>query len=122
MSLKFMIVDDSSLTRKKLVNIIKKMEHTVVYEAVDGVDAVEKYDKYQPDVVTMDINMPNMNGIEATKNILKKYPTAKIVMVTANGFDQTIFESIEVGAKGYIIKPFNQIKIQEVIDSLYAYA
>jgi two-component system chemotaxis response regulator CheY len=113
---KILIADDSAIIRKTLKRILLDVGHEVVDEAKNGVEAVEKYKKYQPDLVTMDISMPLMNGIEAVRCIVEQYHQAKIVMISAIDEKSQVFEALECGAKHYIIKPFNEATVTKIID------
>lgn len=90
----------------------------VIGEASNGKEAIDVYKKKQPDVVTMDIVMPVMDGIEATKEILKVNPTAKIVMVSALGQEPLVIESIAAGARDFVVKPFSPEKVLKVLDQV----
>jgi len=114
-----MIVDDSALTIKKIANIAQEVGYSVVKVCDTGRDAVEAYPIFLPDIITMDITMPEMNGIETTKAILSKYPNALIVMVTSHGQEQMVLEAIDAGAKGYILKPINQETLCKTIEKVY---
>ncbi len=110
---KVLIVDDAAFMRKLLKNILFSGGFDIVGEAENGKQAVELYKKLRPDIVTMDIVMPEMNGIEALKEIRKIDPNAKIVMCTAVGQEQMVKAAIKFGAKGYIVKPFQAPKVIE---------
>ena len=112
---RILIVDDSAIMRKNLRAILSKAGYDVVAEAVNGLEAFQSYEKYKPDLVTMDVTMPVMDGIQAVKKIITQYPEAKIVVISA--FDQRtmLFEAMENGAKHYIIKPITAEKLLTVI-------
>lgn len=110
---KVLIVDDAAFMRKLLKNILFSGGFDIVGEAENGKQAVELYKKLRPDIVTMDIIMPEMNGIEALKEIKKIDPNAKVVMCTAVGQEQMVKTAIKFGAKGYIVKPFQAPKVIE---------
>ncbi|CAG1021778.1 Chemotaxis protein CheY [Patescibacteria group bacterium] len=118
-NLRVMVVDDSTVTIKKLTQILEQIGHQVVCISKTGTDALALYEQYQPDIVTMDITMPDMDGIVATSRIIKVFPNALIIMVTAHGQEQMVIESIEAGAKGYVLKPINPDKLQEMICKVY---
>ncbi len=102
---RILIVDDSAFMR----NILKKIlsgRYEIVGEASNGKEAVEMYFKLKPDVVLMDIVMPIMDGIEATRQIVSKDPNARVIMVTSLGQNEKVKEAIKAGARGYIVKPF----------------
>lgn len=117
-SLNIMVVDDSIITIKKLTKMIEELGHSVVQVARTGKDAVEQYTLIKPDMVTMDITMPDMDGIEATKQILSKYKEALIIMVTSHGQEQMIIDAIETGALGYVMKPIKKEKLKESVDRI----
>jgi two-component system chemotaxis response regulator CheY len=118
-SLRIMVVDDSSITIKKITQLLEQLGHSVVCSCKTGAEAIVNYREYQPDMVTMDITMPEMDGIEATRQILKASPEALIIMVTSHGQEQMVIESIEIGAKGYILKPIKADKLGEMVCQVY---
>ena len=111
-----LIVDDAKFMRLTLAAILKKGNHHIVGEAESGKEAIELYEKYKPDLVTMDVTMPVMSGIEATKIIKNKYPDAKIIMCSAMGQQKIVRESIQAGAKDFIIKPFEESRVMDAIN------
>lgn len=113
---RILIADDSAVIRKTLKRILQSVGHEIVDEAKNGVEAVERYQALQPDLVTMDISMPIMSGIEAVKQIVQNYQDAKIVMISAIDEKNQVFEALECGAKHYIIKPFNENTVLKIID------
>jgi len=115
MALKILIVDDALFMRSMLRDIFVKAGHEVVGEATDGADAVEKFQKLGPDLVTMDIVMPGKNGIEALRDIMACNPEACVVMCSALGQDSLVMEAVEAGARDFIIKPFQEKRVLEVI-------
>ncbi len=112
---KILIVDDSKTSRKFLKNMLTESGYEVVAEAVDGVDGVEKYKEVHPDIVTMDITMPHLDGIDAVSEIMRVDPNAKIIMVTAAGQKSNVVEALKRGAVDFIQKPFEKEVIAEVI-------
>ncbi len=119
MSLNVLVVDDSSFMRSLLTKIITKSPNIDgVIEAIDGQSAIDKYQKERPSLVTMDIDMPGMNGLEAAKKIKELDPNAKIVMVTSANKPEMKSEADKIGTVGYITKPFDAEKINEVINAL----
>lgn len=110
-----LIVDDALIMRKMIGKIVEKAGHIVVSEAVNGEQAIEMYQKYSPDVVTMDITMPEMDGIQALARIIAYDANAKIIMVSALGQQHKVMEALDYGAKGYILKPITEEKIIAVI-------
>ena len=117
--LNIMIVDDSTIIRKTLQMKLEELGFTVVAQAKSGKEAVSLYGEVVPDLVTMDITMPIMNGIEALKLIKKTYKDAKIIMITSHGEERLVMDAITHGAKGYILKPITEEKLSEAICRVY---
>lgn len=117
-TLTVIVVDDSPIIVKKLAVLLQTFGYEVVQTASNGKEAVEAYKQYQPDVVTMDITMPEMNGIEATQKIINEFPDAKILMITSHGQENMVLDALKAGAKGYILKPFQQQKVYETIQKM----
>jgi len=115
---RILIVDDTLFMRTLLKNILFSGGHDIVGEAGDGDEAVVKYKELKPDLVTMDVVMPKVNGIEALKEIRAIDPNAKVVMCTAVGQEQMVKLAIKTGAKGYIVKPFQAPKVLEEINNV----
>lgn len=124
-----MVVDDSALTVKRLVTMLEQLGHEVIKTCKSGLEAVETIkflvnkgsSSSMPDLITMDITMPDMDGIEATRHILALYPQALIIMVTSHGQEQMVMDAITAGAKGYVLKPIKQDKLQESIKKVMAH-
>jgi len=116
--LRMMVVDDSGLTVKKMSKLLEELGHTVAAVATTGQQAVSLYAPTAPDIVTMDITMPDMNGIEATRCIMAENPGACIVIVTSHGQEQMVMDAIEAGAKGYILKPVKKEKLEETLETI----
>ena len=110
-----MIVDDAAFMRMKLKDILEKNGYSVVAEAQNGVEAIEKYKEVRPEIVTMDIMMPEMDGIEALKGIKGIDANAKVVMCSAMGQQAMVIESIQSGARDFIVKPFQPDRVLEAI-------
>jgi len=115
---KIMIVDDAAFMRITIKNMLKKSTHEVIGEAENGRIAIERYKMLLPDVVTMDITMPEMDGLTALKEILRVNPAANVIMVSAMGQEAMVREAIISGAKGFIVKPFKEEGILSAIDKL----
>lgn len=113
-----LIVDDAAVMRMRLRDILQG-RYDIVGEAENGNVALELYEKFKPDFVTMDITMAEMNGMEALTNILAKFPDAKIVMVSAMGQKQMVFDALSKGARDFIIKPFEPDRVRLAIDRLF---
>ncbi len=112
---RILIVDDSKTSRKFLKNMLIGAGFEVVAEAIDGIDGIEKYKEFKPDVVTMDITMPNLDGIDAVTEIMRIDPEAKIIMVTAAGQKNNVVEALKRGAVDFVQKPFDAEVIVKVI-------
>lgn len=118
---KVLVVDDAMFMRAMIRDIlVNSGAYEVVGEAANGQEAVDQYKSLSPDLVTMDIVMPQMDGIEATREILKQSPKARVVMCSALGQEALVIESIAAGAKDFIVKPFSAEKVLKVLDSVVA--
>ena len=115
MGKQILICDDAAFMRMMLKDILVKEGYEVVGEAVNGADGVEKYNSLKPDLVTMDITMPEMDGIAALKAIRASDPAAKVVMCSAMGQQAMVVESIQAGARDFIVKPFQKDRVIEAI-------
>jgi two-component system, chemotaxis family, chemotaxis protein CheY len=115
-----LIVDDAVVMRMMIKGILSKNGYEVVGEAQNGLEAVEKYKTLSPDLVTMDMVMPEMDGITAVKEIVASDPGAKIIMCTSMGQQALVVEAIQAGAKSFITKPFQPPKILETIEKVLA--
>ena len=115
---KILCVDDAAFMRKVIKDTLSKNGYTDLYEAVDGADAVEKYSELQPDLVIMDITMPNMDGLEALKAIRAKNSNANVVMCSAMGQEAMVIDAITAGAKDFIVKPFKPDRILKTVTSI----
>lgn len=113
-----LVVDDSAYFRLKLKVVLENLEHHVIGEASDGQRAVQMYQQLKPDIVTMDISMPNMSGIEAVKEILSFDEKARIVMVSAMGQKHHVLEALKLGAIHFIVKPMQEETVKNVIDKV----
>jgi two-component system, chemotaxis family, chemotaxis protein CheY len=103
-----LLADDSRFMRNHLKTILNNSNYTEIIEADNGVNAVEMYTKYSPNIVLMDITMPLLNGVDALKEIIKIDPQAKVVMCTSLGGQHIIKEALSVGAKDFVVKPYFQ--------------
>ena len=115
---KILCVDDAAFMRKVIKDTLSKNGYTDLYEAVDGADAVEKYSELQPDLVIMDITMPNMDGLEALKAIRAKNSNANVVMCSAMGQEAMVIDAITAGAKDFIVKPFKGDRIVQTVQKI----
>ena len=110
-----LLVDDAAFMRMMLKDILVKNGYEVLGEAENGLKAVEKYKELNPDLVIMDITMPEMDGIEAVKEIKKINPSAAVIMCSAMGQQSMVIEAIQSGAKDFIVKPFQADRIIEAV-------
>ena len=115
---KILIVDDAAFMRKVIRDTLTKNGFTYLHEAVDGKDAVEKYFELQPDLVLMDITMPNMDGLEALKAIRAKDNKANVVMCSAMGQEAMVVEAVQAGIKDFIVKPFKEDRLMKTVNSI----
>jgi two-component system chemotaxis response regulator CheY len=115
MSVRVLIVDDALFMRNMLKEIMSKGGFEVVGEAANGVEAIERYRELRPDLVTMDIVMPLKSGIEALGEIVQEFPDANIVMCSALGQEALVVEAVETGAKDFIVKPFKEDQVLEIV-------
>ncbi|MEW6191814.1 MAG: response regulator [Bacillota bacterium] len=120
MGKKVLIVDDAAFMRMMIKNIITKSGYEVVGEAENAAAAVELYKELKPDLVTMDITMPEMDGIAGVKAIKAIDPNASIIMVSAMGQQAMVMEAIQAGAKDFIVKPFQQERILQAMERVLA--
>jgi two-component system chemotaxis response regulator CheY len=120
MAKRILITDDALFMRVTLKNILTQNGYEVVGEAVNGVESVEMFKQLKPDVVTMDITMPEMDGLQALKEIRAIDPTANVVMCTAMGQKSMVVDAIQAGAKDFIVKPFQPGRVIEAISKLAA--
>lgn len=117
--LNILVVDDSLIIRKKMKTIIEKLGHKVVSDAQNGREGIDEYNANKPDLVTMDITMPDMDGISAVKEIMKSDANAKIIMVTSHGQEDMVIKSIQAGAVGYMLKPISEDKFAQAVAEVF---
>lgn len=110
-----LLVDDSGMSRKMLKNLLEEENYSVIAEAGDGLEAIDVFKKYRPDLVTLDITMPNMDGLDALKELIRIDPNVKVIMITAAGQQNKLIEALKIGAKKFITKPFEK---EEVIHNV----
>lgn len=115
MAARVLIVDDAAFMRMMIKDILEKNGFQVIGEANNGLKAVEIYKKEKPDIVTMDITMPDMDGIEAVKVIRAFDPAAKVIMCSAMGQQTMVMDAIRAGARDFIVKPFQPDRVLEAI-------
>lgn len=115
---KIIVVDDSRILRSILTSNLSEVGHEIVGEAANGEELLELLEMESPELITLDITMPVMNGIDALKVVKKDYPDIKVVMVSAAGQKEKVDESLAAGADDYIQKPFEPEDIRKVVDKL----
>lgn len=117
---KILIVDDARFMRKTLTAILENSHYEVVGEAENGRQAVEMYRELQPDLVMMDITMPEMSGMEALRIIKKEFSDSKVIMCSAMGQQKMVVDAIEAGAKDFIVKPFDESRVIDAVSRVLA--
>ena len=115
---KILTVDDAAFMRKVIKDTLSKAGYSEIYEAEDGAMAVEKYNELKPDLVLMDITMPNMDGLEALKAIRAKDGSANVVMCSAMGQESMVMDAVRSGAKDFIVKPFKPDRVLKTVTSI----
>lgn len=115
---KIMVVDDALFMQNMLKNILEEMEYDVVGTASNGKEAIDKVQTLNPEIITMDITMPDMDGIEALKEIKKINNKVKIIMCSAMGQKQFVLEAVQSGAVDFIVKPFERSKIAKALNNV----
>src|SRR3954471_22869180 len=115
-----LVVDDAAFMRKMVTDALTKGGHEVVGEAGTGVEAVDRYRDLKPDVTTLDITMPEKDGLAALKEIIELDPNAKVVMCSALGQESKVLESIKLGAKDFVVKPFQPDRVLEAVGKALA--
>ncbi len=118
MSKEILVVDDARFMRITLSKMIEEHGFQIAGEAENGLDAIEKYKELSPDLVTMDITMPEMNGIDAIEKIMEIDPEAKIIVCSAMGQKAMVEDAIKVGAKDFIVKPIKSDKLESALKNL----
>ncbi len=116
MGKKILIVDDATFIRTLVKDILVPKGFEIAGEAVNGNEAMIKYEELSPDLVTMDITMKEKDGLEAARDILQKHPDARIIMVTALGNEKMLVDSIKLGVKDFVVKPFDSERILSAVE------
>ncbi|QNU68551.1 response regulator [Ruminiclostridium herbifermentans] len=117
--IKFVVVDDAVFMRTLIKRMIEEnSNYIVVGEGSNGFEAIEQARKYQPDIITLDITMPEMDGIMAIKGITEVSPNTKILMVSAMGQQGMVIDAIKMGAKDFVVKPFDKSRVQQAIENV----
>ncbi|WP_394261538.1 response regulator transcription factor [Moraxella boevrei] len=115
---RLMIVDDSNIIRNRIQRIYNSDQFTLVATASNGVEAIEKFDTHNPDVVTMDLTMPQMDGLECIGKLVAKNPDVRILVVSALSDKATGIQALELGASGFLCKPFSEEELAEALAEL----
>jgi len=115
-----LVVDDAAFMRKVLTDALAQGGHDVVGEAANGVEAVARFQELNPDVTTLDITMPEKDGLEALREILAADPAARVIMCSALGQESKVLESIKCGAKDFVVKPFQADRVLEAVGKALA--
>ena len=118
--LKVLVVDDSFLMRNNIKAYLEHLKHNFVGEAENGEEAVQMCKELQPDLITMDVTMPNMDGLTAIEEIRKFDKKVKVVVATSHGQEEVILKALQAGAKGYILKPVTQHNLAEAIETVFS--
>lgn len=119
MSKKIMIVDDSRIAQLQLEKALPETGYQVVACCQTGEEALNQYEETQPDLVTMDIILPGMDGLETARTILTAHPDARILMVSSLAYDDTVEEADRIGAKGFVYKPFEPEQVRQAIEKAF---
>ena len=115
-----LVVDDAAFMRKMLGDVLAKGGHEVVGEAANGVEAVARFQELKPDLTTLDITMPEKDGLSALKEIIAIDPGARVIMCSALGQESKVLESIKLGARDFVVKPFQPERVNEAVGKALA--
>ncbi|PKM96192.1 MAG: two-component system response regulator [Firmicutes bacterium HGW-Firmicutes-1] len=117
-AIRVLIVDDAVFMRTVLKKMLEEESYEVVGEASNGIEAIKKAKELKPDVITLDITMPEMDGVTALPDILKESPNSKVIMCSAMGQQPMVVDAIKKGAKDFIVKPFQKARVLQAIDNI----
>ena len=117
---RILVVDDAAFMRKMVTDALTKGGHDVIGEAGNGTEAVEQYQSLKPDLTTLDITMPEKDGLSALKDIMALDPAAKVIMCSALGQESKVLESIKLGAKDFVVKPFQADRVLDAVGKALA--
>jgi two-component system, chemotaxis family, chemotaxis protein CheY len=117
---RILVVDDAAFMRKMVTDALTKGGHEVIGEAGNGAEAVEQYQTLKPDLTTLDITMPEKDGLSALKDIMAMDPSAKVIMCSALGQESKVLESIKLGAKDFVVKPFQADRVLDAVGKALA--
>ena len=112
---RILVVDDAAFMRKVVSDALQSGGHEVVGQAANGVEAIERHRELRPDLITLDITMPEMDGLTALREIMSADPSAKVIMCSALGQDSKVIESIKAGATDFVVKPFQAERVLEAV-------
>jgi two-component system chemotaxis response regulator CheY len=115
-----LVVDDAAFMRKMVTDALSQGGHDVIGEAADGVEAVDRWQELRPDLTTLDITMPEKDGLAALREIISIDPTAKVIMCSALGQERKVLESIKLGAKDFVVKPFKPDRVLDAVSKALA--
>jgi two-component system chemotaxis response regulator CheY len=115
-----LVVDDAAFMRKMVSDVLTKGGHEVVGEAGNGVEAIARFQELKPEVMTLDITMPEKDGLSALKELMELEPSARVVMCSALGQESKVLESIKLGAKDFVVKPFQADRVLEAVGKALA--
>jgi two-component system chemotaxis response regulator CheY len=117
--LTFVVVDDAVFMRTLLKRMIEEVDnYKVVAEGSNGIEAIERAKTYKPDIMTLDITMPDMDGLTAVKEIMEVSPETKIIMVSAMGQQSMVIDAIKLGARDFVVKPFEKTRVLQAINNV----
>lgn len=116
--MKFLVVDDSNIARARVCEYTSDLGYEVIGEAIDGIDAIKKFKDLSPDIITIDLEMPNMNGLEASKEILKLNPNVNIILITSKVNKKDLVNALRIGIKKIIMKPFSNEVFEETVNNV----
>jgi two-component system chemotaxis response regulator CheY len=117
---RILVVDDAAFMRKMVTDALTKGGHEVIGEAGNGTEAVQQYQSLKPDLTTLDITMPEKDGLSALKDIMALDPSAKVIMCSALGQESKVLESIKLGAKDFVVKPFQADRVLDAVGKALA--
>jgi len=117
---RILVVDDAAFMRKMVTDALTKGGHEVIGEAGNGAEAVQQYQSLKPDLTTLDITMPEKDGLSALKDIIALDPSAKVIMCSALGQESKVLESIKLGAKDFVVKPFQAERVLDAVGKALA--
>ena len=117
---RILVVDDAAFMRRMVIDVLQGGGHEVIGEAANGNEALQRYQELRPDVMTLDITMPEKDGLSALADIMAADPSAKVVMCSALGQESKVLEAIKLGAKDFVVKPFQPARVIEAVDKALA--